>query len=560
MLQKNKLTIVLDQESISMALVKGDRIAQAESISLDPAQWEDAWNGGLQQLDQPFRQLLARFEGKANRWDAELFYRSPDSLCRVEISNQDQAVSSANMIHGLRQTVGMTQPTDVHCFESSAAGSVVMGTADYEQHLQKLFAWLNRGHVKVSRMVPFATSVVNQAYKCIKDAPDGTVVFYLSDFSSVIGLVENGEMKLMRLIEIGLNSLSDVYRRMIMQDAEALENPDDNGDALIDAPDSWAHQSSADLLYKHGIPFGQHITDQRLRKVMPTMSPVLQRISIELKQTLRFASGVETPPSKLLICGPGASVPQIGVALGQSLDLHIETDPQHKQHEPTTLFGAGTITNASACDFDLKLELLPKAAIELRTRSSLGTSIKVGAVAGALFLGGQYMVANQSLDEATQQIELQTQVINKIESERTSRESINGLADSIGTAATLVTERMGNDADWVGMLSTMPVGKHDTIRINEIQGQMNSSFPVLSLSGVAIEDGEGVDASQMLSSYIKDLKQNPNVKRIEIGSTSRSRIDETTWGLNFVLSIELVQQSSRFSKLTTLGMANGGDQ
>ena len=305
MLKNNKLTIVLDQEFISMALVKGNRIAHAERIALDPSLWEEAWKGGLQQLDQPFRQLLARFDGNSKKWDAELYYKSPDSICRVEISDQDQTVAAANMMHGLRQTVGMTQPIDVHCFENGGGCSVVMGVADTEQHLQKLFAWLNRGQVKVHRMVPFASSIVNQAQQCIHDAPDGTVVFYLSGSSSVIGLVENSQMKLIRLIDLGLNALTDVYKRIVVQDAESEENASETGCSGSISPESWANKNPADLLFQHGIPIGQNVSDPKLRKLMPTMSPVLQRISIELKQTLRFASGVETPPSKLLICGPG---------------------------------------------------------------------------------------------------------------------------------------------------------------------------------------------------------------------------------------------------------------
>ena len=178
----------------------------------------------------------------------------------------------------------------------------------------------------------------------------------------------------------------------------------------------------------------------------------------------------------------------------------------------------------------------------------------------ALFLGGQYLMATQELDKASQQIEMQTQVINRIEAERESRQSINMMADSIGTAAALIDERMGNHAHWVELLSSMPSNANESIRINELQGQLNSSFPVLSLSGIAVEDGEGADASQMLSSYIKELKQNPQVKRIEIGSTSRSRLNETTWGLNFVLSVELVPQPGHYTELTTLGMAIGGDR
>ena len=88
---------------------------------------------------------------------------------------------------------------------------------------------------------------------------------------------------------------------------------------------------------------------------------------------------------------------------------------------------------------------------------------------------------------------------------------------------------------------------------------MNSARPTVNLSGVSNPVKDGADASQVLSEYIKALRATPNVKRIEIGSTSRSLIDQQDWGLNFMLSIEMETADGEFSPYIALGKASQGE-
>lgn len=554
---KDKLTIVLTPEHLTMARTQGDRVLQAERVDLDPEKWDDSWCGGLHQFDQPLRQLLARFGGSGKKWDATLFYTSPNTICRVDITDQGPTASIAGMINGLHQTVGRAHPADALCMQSDDQSSVVLGVADTEPNLQKIFAWLNRSKVSIDQMLPISTSAVRQAVIRAQNAPDDSVILYMSGRSSVIAFSDGERLKLIRLIELGYDSLADVYRRAMAQ--RAKEEEQESGDQGNKSKSDCACSSDAtEMLFKHGIPLGQRIQDERLKKLMPSLAPVLQRISIEIKQTLRFASSIDTLPSNLRICGPGAAIPQIGVALGQSLDLHVDSEPAAKDYEPSQLFGKGTDEWASACDFSMNIELLPKAAHDIRTRKGLDMGIRIGGLVAAAFLGGQFLYATQQSGAVETQISDQAHVIQKIENDRDRRQAIRNMAGSIGAAATLIEETMGNQTDWVGLLGSMPDEDRELIQINEIQGQMNGTHPVLNLTGMAVADADGSDASQVLSRYIKLLKENEGVKRIEIGSTSRSRIDEATWGLNFVLSIEMVSDASRFSEMTMLSMEQGG--
>lgn len=561
---KDKLVLMLTPEHLSMASVRGKKIIHTERLYLESARWEEAWNGGLHLYDQPLRQLLARFGGSNKIRHADIFYKSPGSVCRVDILESDEITAIAKMKNGLKQSVGRSNPASAIPLIATDECVLMLGIADEEQNLQKLFAWLNRSKVVAHRIVPRETGVIDLAMREASRMDEDTAVLYFSSESSVIGYCEAGEPKLARLIEIGYSKLSSIYSRITPQDqgeqdAEKASGNDHNPQARAE-PISTCNESM-NTLFEHGIPMskGKDSAPNKLQSLMPAMSPVLQRVSIEIKQTFRFASSLNRVPSKLVICGPGAAIPNIGAAISQSLDMNVEVIPESKDYLPAELFGEGTIERAAACQFDLQLELMPRAAKEIRIRKGMDSLLKLGAVAATLFIGGQYFYASHKTKEFQQVISNQSGAIELIEQDRSRRSSIQMMAGSIGTAAQLIEDNMGNRIHWVEFLSVMPNEEHPLIQVSELQGRMNGFEPAVNLMGVALDGEDDLDASRVLSEYIKALRSIPEVKRIEIGSTSKSMIDESTWGLSFTLAIQISQDEGRFTELVTLGHVTHGD-
>jgi len=565
---KDKLAIVLTSEYLSMASVRSGKIVHSERVDLDPTKWAETWNGGLHQLDQPLRQLIARFGGFKKTMHAELFYTSPGSVCRAGITDIDEATSIAKMESGLKQSVGIVNPVDAVCLNSDGQSTLTIGIADDESNLQKLFAWMNRSKIIADRMIPSKAFDVQQAMSAASKAGEGAAVLYISGRSSVIGYFEEGTPRIVRLIEIGYDKLSEAYSRFILNQSEQETSEALNGDEVglsdqmspeFDQESQGTALNGEHLLFTHGVPVNPVGASCEFASIMPAMSPVLQRINIEIKQTFRFASSVDALPSRLVICGPGAAVPKIGVALAQSLDLHVEVISDANGYNPTEVFGEGTSSLAAACGQIQNLELLPCAAKELLKRSQLNRSLKIGAAAVITMIGGQYYHTTQQSTKIKETISQQSDVIDRIELDRKRRESIRVMAGSIGTAAVLIEDTMGRRAGWIEFLSSMPDGDHELIQVSGLQGRMNSQYPTISLSGLAVGESAEVDASQVLSRYIKALRAIPEVNRIEIGSTSRSKVDGASWGLSFNLSIEIVSEDGKFSELMTLCSAGHED-
>ncbi len=573
---KHKITIVLTPDHLTMASQVSGKVAKAERVALDPSRWNETWTGGLHSLDQPLRQLLARMGlGSSGCQNADLFYVSPSSICRLEISNLDEASSDAKMRNGLLESVGRSNPVDTSCLYKGDEASMVMGIADTEENLQNLFAWLNRSKVRVDRMIPSEAGVVQQAVLDAASVDEGSAILYLSDRSSVIGYYEQGVPKLARMTQIGYNKLIDVYQRALFENAEKLkdDNEGQGGQEGQDAgfvdedqvrgakPRHEFEEEAIAKLFELGIPVGTGKNTANQEDLMPAMAPILQRIAIEIKQTFRFASSLESMPSRLIICGPGSAIPKISAALSGSLDLHVGLDPRSKEIQPTVLFGDGTcVQNFVRNSRRLGIELVPKAANEIRIQRSLNRSIMVGSVVAGIFLGGQYMQATEQSGLVENLVLEQANTVSQIESNLELRDSIGNMAESIGTTANLIDEALGKRPDWVGVLGMLPADNREFIQISELEGKMNGDQPIVSISGMALDGPDGSTSAQELADYVELLKEIEQVELIKIGSTNKLQLMDQSWGLRFTLTLEITTNPGRFDGLMRLSTAREGWQ
>ncbi len=551
---RDKLAIVLTPDYLSVARVSRGSIKQAERIELDPNKWDESWSGGLHAFDQALRQVLSRIGRVGKSWDAEVFYSSTDCICRVDISELDQAASIEAMVKGLKQSVGRKNPASAKSIYSDEKASVVIGAADSDTNLQKLYAWLNRNKISAKRILPLSASVVRQAARQSLLGPEDTVVLYLSNRSSVIGYSEKGSPKLLRLVDLGYNSIADLYHKLSIENMDS----EDHGQSVLTGEPQTVAEPGDMQLFRHAIPLDKDKSGQQFDVLMPSMSPILQRICIEIKQTLRFTGSIDSAPSKLLICGPGAAIPNIAVALGQSLDLNVEADSQAKEFQPSEFFGYGSDDWSAACDLDLDMRLLPMVAVEIETRKKLERTLRVGGAVAAAFIVGQFLHATNESYAIRDAIAEQSSTIKDIQDDQDRREEIRAMASTIETAAGLFEDTMGSNADWVSVLASMPEVDQDTMRIFEVQARMNSNSPVLNLTGSVVAHDQSVNPNTILSEYVRSMNAIDSVRSVEIGSTTRSVIDESTWGLNFILSVEIMPAEGEFSMLTSLYSSSGG--
>ncbi|MFK7759031.1 MAG: hypothetical protein AB8C13_03680 [Phycisphaerales bacterium] len=565
--KQDSITIFLNQDSILIASVRAGEISQCERIELDPESWNESWSTGLRSFDQPLRQLLARFGGMEKKRVADLFYQSPGSICRVEINEQDMLTSVMKMESSLKQTVGRQNPSDAVSLFSGQERSLTLGIADEEVNLQKIFAWLARCNVSPRKMIPSDAVIAMQAMQAAQEREPDSAVLYLSGRSSMIAYSEDGVPKLARLVQIGYDKFAGVYSRTLEQDKGSDDavlkgrgRNETSGVSNGSQNENGSHCfQGTKLLFEHGIPIskGRGSVPTYPIDVLPSMAPVLQRVCIEIKQTFRFASSLKSTPSQIVICGPGASIPMIGLAMSQNLDMHVDVIDDCKQYKPAELLGEGTIERLAITSFKSDLELLPVAAQDLRTLKSLNTSIRVGAALALAFLVGQFALTDYQSTKVTNALASQSDVIETIQKDQSWRLLVNGMAGSVSSAAGMMHEGSGTEVNWGSLLASLPDGYAQQVQLDEIQARVNSNAPTVILTGMSLPTSTEPDSSAVLTRYINELRMIDDVQRLEIGSTSRSFIEEGKWGTEFVVTLMLKPVPNRFEHLMTIGQAGG---
>jgi hypothetical protein len=551
----NGLIISLTPTHLSAASVRRSRIHQAESIRLDPGVWSDQWSDGLMRLDQPLRQLLSRFS-KVSRGSVVLIYNSPTLTNQISSYDQGGAVSRETARAKIREVVGLNSPVCVHELSAgsgSDAKSLVLAYSDRDETLRALYAWLNRCGVRVSGMIP--ASVVSNLLASEQAAKldSTTALFFLDSYSSVLCYSDDqGNLKLVRPADIGYEKLTESYRSVLNDYAERCED------------ESQASKYDVEpvvFLFKYGIPFQpQQFEDVELRSsVLPRMAPALQRMGIDVKQTIRFGIGNAEELKNLVVAGPGAAIPEITKAFGEHLELKVDVLPGGAQFDPAHPSGQGS-TSEAFLEISASIPtLLPRIADEERTNLRLKKAMITGGAIACAVMGGQYLTASMAQSKANQNIQAESARIDKVTTFEKARTDIVEVQGLLANLAGLVSENATQIPCWEAPLGGLAKAGGRGIRIQEMRGEFDDKSPVLIINGYSVSEGE-LEPGLVLDRFVERLNQIDHVKSVQLGATNRIELsmsygddpDDAEWGSQFTLRVVLESYVSPYDSLVAV--------
>ncbi len=549
----NGFIISLSPTHLSAIAVRRGRVLQTETTSLDPSNWKTLWSDGLMHLDQPLRQLLSRFSF-STRHGAVLLYHSPTLTSQINSTEQGGAYAREATRSKIRETVGVDAAVSVcelgHA-GNDGVGNLLFAYSDRDDTLRAFYAWLTRCGVRVTGMIPSSVvSVIAASEQAIAE-PGDTAVFYLDKHCSVIShATESGELKLVRPADFGYESLVDSYRQAI---SEQLKE-----DSLSNTSVDSQAQS---YLFEHGIPFQvKQAGDLELRSsVLPRMAPALQRIGIDLKQTIRFGIDKTSELSKLTVVGPGAAIPSITKAIGEHVDLHVVCASGTDQYDPSNAGSVGSTELAL-----LKLSkgipmLLPRLAEETLFQGELKKALAAGVAFAGLVMGGQYMLAQKQINEIQTQMNRDVVRYEQVIAFEETAKEVEQAQKILSTISKMVTSHTKDRANWEHLLAQLSSLTGEGVRIQEVRGEFDGDQPELRMNGYSVTLGDK-NPGQVLEHFVNELNTLEKVQSVKLGATSRISLgvpnsDENLddWGVQFVLSVEL---DSRVSPYVSLAQFN----
>ncbi len=193
-----------------------------------------------------------------------------------------------------------------------------LALADTEATILSLAMAIERGGLRPTGFVPApgaSLAAAVHALRCSAAAGSPGVVLWIGEHSSVIAGGEGDRLSFARLIPVGTETM-----------VEALSAPVTAG--RTDNTIALDRFSARELLFASGIPTVDGWSDSTTtidpNAVLPLLQPVLQRLAVETKQSIRFGFAPEQRPRvRLRVAGPGASISGLGATCAAGVGVQF---------------------------------------------------------------------------------------------------------------------------------------------------------------------------------------------------------------------------------------------
>ncbi len=538
-----RIIIELTPAAIDGALLSNGRVARTAHVAIDNTDWRQAWEEGLSPLDTPLEELLQSLG--APGVDATVLYRSPTSFAEVlTVPVTGSAVGGAvnlaladHLGFCLQQNPSSIQPLGT-TKQGETKSTHVLAIADAASASAALHGWLDRqGHRLVGACPSSALTLADAVDEASQQRSDEVAArLYFDRYCSLLTVSSGGSVRLVRRIEIGFEDF-----------ASAISNPIHQRDG-DQGPITLAPGKARALLCEHGIAGFDDTIDQGLglrgKDTLPLIQPALQRLGIEIKQSLRFELSQEERESIKLTCsGPFGGMPNITSAICEQTEITAsgvgaaKPDPESAE---APFFGVSNRPVDLAKLARNHNILGDSIASGLRTEA-LRFGLRAGAVAAVVAIGATAFFTNTQIQkerESTRSLGAAMETVDEIVA---MNESILLRGQSLSATHQRMHSTIGTSMRWSDVLSTLPGLIPDAVTVVDLEGvEHTASAPAkIELAGIAKETGEQT-SQESLSSFIESLNGCPLVDSVVLGSTNRVGGTEEAEALRFGVVVHLV--------------------
>lgn len=453
---------------------------------LENASWSRLWETKLSELDEPLRRLLARVP--ACRKEPIVVYHAPESAVDVmtlPVSPRD-AVRAARL--RLSESCMIADSFVSACVLSSQPGScTALAVGDAAERVNTLAAWLDRNGVRDPQIIPgHAKAVADVAQFALHSGRPGVFVWVDRHFSAVVG-GSAGTIRFARTLSTGYDVLSEAYGRATRSKDSGL---------------------ATKLLTECGIPRRGTVVSVdpplKAEDVLHLLQPALQRLAIEVKQTVRFAATEQDMSSpQLSVAGPGALIKGLTEALGFQLDTSV------------------MMASGDAAEIDPSLLALESTiGAEQRSRRQFAWALRMGVAAAAAFVAIDHSFANNEVRVATARAAELRPEVDSVRSVRRLEELSLASESELARIDLVLSESVGRRAPWAAVLRSLSRHPIPGLRIHEMGIVGGGDHPKLAARGSI---AKGPDSDGAVGRYVSWLRDSGLFADVELQS---NRIDD----------------------------------
>ncbi len=531
--RESRVVISLTPDALEGAYVVGSRVVRTACQSLDRSEWSDAWDEGLLAYDEPLRRMLADLNVRRGAQVAVLV-QSPSDAVEVASfpSSGPEAVQAAMLgveerviVHDSRAVSdGMVIAHDEH--DGSDRTHVLACAADNDS-VQAVFGWVSRSGNRLVSHVPRAVVPLISTLEAAEAAQGCVAYCYLDWTTATIASMYDGSLSFVRTFNAGYQSLAEAYARGLARMRQSEQPEEDDERPSLDL------QSGSRLLLENGVPsrearIGDSDNPYRT-SVAPLLASVMQRLSVEIKQSVRYGvRAVEQRPRRLVILGPGARIPGMASLLSDTTELDVEIAPYEQETQPINdAFAPGSTEHIFATTGDPGISLIPIAAVERLASAARSSAVRAGVILSVGLLLGEAGLISLERGQIAAAVAEQQHQLDAIRSNSQAIERAAEQIEELNVASYASAIVAGDQPDWNTVIGDLGARTPEQIRIRDVRAFYEGAAPIIAIGGLA-DDAANKPGGDTLSGYIEGLKQSPFVHHVELGTTRTETLDGVT--------------------------------
>lgn len=480
-----------------------------------PGEWERIWSGDSDLLTQTVRSLLSDAGIEGGR--ATVFYQSPTMVCGLfSCPAQVRDVTSAARM-ALTDIATMDLTINPWCVQPLARDRNgeprrrhVAMTADTDESVSRLTdAFLNAGLAGVDA-VPMETALTAGTVDHALNASAkgrSIVSVHFGQTRSVIIAAHDQRLLLARPVDFGTDRLIEALSHSTHRMGESSPGED----------------LAQSLLFGHGLPTpGQtiEIGSQSLQAadILPAIQPVLQRMLVEIRQSVRFGLSDLSENPIVLICGSGANIPRLPEAFATELGFECIADQTVTSVELSDLIHA-----QEAMQNGLRVRLIPRRDAAAGSVRSLRNALYAGSAAALVFGAGHTAMVMQQAEQLRPQVDairaqtppVSAGILEPVEAANRVR-AVRATIEAIDT-------NVGERSDIASLLQELCVLTAETAILTDIEFSGGRDAEC-RLRGYTRAEADDPGSSVRL--LIDNLRSSPLIETVRLEGTQTSVLDD----------------------------------
>lgn len=508
----SSVQISLSPALLSIAKLSDGAVASRHSISLSPAEWDDAMVKGFRPFDSALSQAT-RLLNIPRGARVEVSYAGKDAV--VDLLSYPSSGSAARdaAVYALEDRLpgGIDGEPSATWIVGQDTGSKsrthVLACVDRNQNVEAIASWIRRAGLRPQRIVPAAALPLAECTRRVLEhsGDDSVAAVYFGGAFTCIAAGRGGSVQFVRVMNFGVDLLTDAYMR---DQASAARDG-------VPAPD--ARSLCRDAVWRQGVP-SRSETHAGGASVLPLLVPIIQKFLVEIKQTIRFGFGeAELGRVIVLALGPGSTIPGFTGVLSDGLELPIEGDSQQVTSGSFALDHAELAVRHPHHDIDVS----PASEIHARTSRRLTMSVAAGTLLGLFAVGVDAGLTFRDYVRAREQVEVSSPIVQQSREHFLNREKAAVLSAAFRDEHNALADAMSVSADWPAVLLELGRLTDANIRLTQIDAENNNGKPRIEISGLAFTDS----ASDELRNFMTKLMQSPLAQSVELGPTRRTEAE-----------------------------------